>query len=157
MIKTHLRRQLSSGYTLIEVLVATAVVTVSMAAAISLSSSMVIQEELAWRTAITRNYQENMARLWQLGLSPAGITAIMPTQANSDKLQEAIYGDPTIVQTDVVDIAGMGKMQKAVIQAFVNVSSESGTEINGSDSATAFTITAYRPYLPETLRTPARQ
>lgn len=150
-MKTHFRAKLQKGYTLIEVLVAAAVVSVGMAAMISLSSSMVLQEDLAWRTAIIRNYQENMARLWQLGLSPFEVNKVMPDIAHSRNLRETIFGEPSIIviAPNPVDIAGLGKMQRAEIRATVNISADLEATVEGS----AYTLTAYRPYLPETLRT----
>lgn len=56
-----------SGYTLIEVLAASTVVAIGMSAMVSLTGTLMLQEEMTWRVAVTRNYQENMGRLWQLG------------------------------------------------------------------------------------------
>lgn len=138
------------GYTLIEVLAAAAVIAVGTGAAVSLSSSLMLQEELAWRVAITRNYQENMARLWQLGINPDDV---MPTQRNSARLDEAIHGTPVVTETGTVNPEGLGLMQAAEIDASVNVASEVGREIAGSN----LKITAYRPALPSSLRiTPNR-
>ncbi len=136
------------GYTLIEVLAASAVIAVSMAAATSLAASMVFQEELAWRTAITRNYQENMARLWQLGLSPANILAVMPTQNDSTLLNEAINLTPVVTETNMVSPDGLGKLQAATISASVNISSDPKVEVQGA----AFTLSVYRASLPAALR-----
>jgi prepilin-type N-terminal cleavage/methylation domain-containing protein len=147
----HIRR----GYTLIEVLAASAVIAVGMTAMVSLVGSLTLQEELAWRTAITRNYQENMVRLWQLGMSPSGssdptnLAAVMPTQTNSVLLNEAINGNPYLIEIGTADPEGLGKLQAAAISASVNVSSDPKIEVQGS----SFTLTAYRPSLPTSLRT----
>ncbi|MEN3944129.1 prepilin-type N-terminal cleavage/methylation domain-containing protein [Prosthecobacter sp. SYSU 5D2] len=148
---TGLRR----GYTLIEVLAAAAVIAVSAAAAVSLSSSLMLQEELAWRTAITRNYQENMARLWQLGMSPTGskdpsnIGAVMPSVANSVRLNEAINGTPFLIETGTTSPEGLGTLQTAIVSASVNVAANPAEKIQGSN----FTLSVYRPSLPVLLRT----
>lgn len=69
------------GYTLIETLVATAVMMVAVAAASSLSLSMVTQEEISERTVRVMNHLENAASLYQLGLNEAEIKAILPTES----------------------------------------------------------------------------
>jgi len=156
-MKTSFQRLCRRGYTLIEVLAAGAVVSVGMAAAVSLTSSLMLQEELAWRTAITRNYQENMMRLWQLGLSPSfskevtNITAVMPRQSYSPKLNEAINGEPYLMEMGKTTVEGLGTLQLATIQASVNVSSDAMKEIQGS----SFSLNGYRPLLPINLRTSA--
>lgn len=156
-MKSRLSHHLRRGYTLIEVLAAGAVVSVGMAAAVSLAASLMAQEELAWRVAITRNYQENMVRLWQLGMSPAGskdatnIGAVMPNQSFSTLLNEAINGTPFLIETGTANPENLGKLQTASITAVVNVSSDPGKEVLGA----SFTLTAYRPSLPSSLRTQA--
>jgi prepilin-type N-terminal cleavage/methylation domain-containing protein len=146
---------LRGGYTLIEVLAAAAVISVSAAAAVSLSSSLMLQEELAWRTAITRNYQENMARLWQLGMSPSGskevsnIGAVMPSISNSTRLREAIYGTPVVQEMGTTRPEGLGTLQAASVIAVVNVAATPPEQIKGSN----FSLTVYRPNLPNQLRT----
>lgn len=148
---------LRRGYTLIEVLAAGAVISVGMAAAASLASSLMVQEELAWRVSITRNYQENMVRLWQLGLSPAGskdatnIGAVMPSQTYSALLNEAINSTPYLIETGSTTPEGLGRLLSAAVTATVNVSSDPKKELEGA----TFTLTAYRPSLPTSLRTGA--
>lgn len=143
------------GFTLIEVLATAAIIAVGTAAAVSLSSSLMLQEELAWRTAVTRNYQENMARLWQLGMSPSGskdptnIAAVMPTQQDSVRLNEAINGTPFLIETGTANPENLGTLQSAIVSATVNVAADPAQEIQGS----TFTLSAYRPSLPGSLRT----
>lgn len=146
-----------AAYTLIEVLAASAVVAVGMSAAISLSASLMLQEELAHRVAITRNYQENMARVWQLGLSAFGtggqasIASVMPSVNDSPMLSDAITGIPTLVETGTVNPSGLGTMQAAVVTASVNISQNPKIKIQGS----SLTLSVYRPKLSTDLRTPA--
>lgn len=143
------------GYTLIEVLAAAAVIAVGMSAAVSLVSSLMTHEELAWRTAITRNYQENMARLWQLGMSPTGSTnatnigAVMPTQKDSPLLNEAINGTPYIIETGTTNPANIATMMTAAVVASVNISADANSEKQGL----SLTFSVYRPQLPTALRT----
>lgn len=144
-----LHRVRRAGYTLIEVLAAAAIVSIGTTAAVSLSASVMLQEELAFRVAVTRNYQENMIRLWQLGLSPVQINALMPTQAQNPPLQIAIQGNPSIVETGVTKVSGVS-MQTAVCTAVVNISQTPPTETAGA----SLSITAFRPSLITRLRTP---
>lgn len=139
------------GYTLIEVLAAAAVVAVGMTAAVSLSSSLMLQEELAWRGAVTRNYQECMARLWQLGLTPAEVVAVMPAQSSSPLLNQMINGNPVLVETGTASPGGLGSMQSAAVTAAVNISQNPATEVQGA----SLTLSVYRPSLPAALRPPA--
>jgi prepilin-type N-terminal cleavage/methylation domain-containing protein len=74
-----IRRQ--KGFTLVEVLTSSVVIGMGLAAAVALSSTVMLQEEMAWRASVALNYQENVSRLWQLGFEPAeinGTNGIMP-------------------------------------------------------------------------------
>lgn len=143
------------GYTLIEVMAAAAVISTGMAAAVSLTSSLMLQEELAWRTAVTRNYQENMARLWQLGLSYTGkdatnVGAVMPSQQYSPKLNEALNA-ATLIETGDVNPEELGELDEAIVTASPNISSDPRAEKQGA----SFSIYVYRPALIADLRTEA--
>jgi prepilin-type N-terminal cleavage/methylation domain-containing protein len=138
------------GYTLIEVLAAGAIISIGTTAMVSLSATLMLQEELANRVAITRNYQENMVRLWQLGLSNVQVTALMPSQAQNAILQQAIFGNPTLIDSGITTVNGVA-METALCTAVVNASQTPATESAGA----SFTLTAYRPRLVTDLRTPA--
>lgn len=144
-----LHRVRRAGYTLIEVLAAAAIIAVGTTAAVSLSASIMLQEELAFRVAVTRNYQENMIRLWQLGLSPVQIAALMPTQNQNAPLQTAISGIPSLVETGVTTVSGI-EVETALCTAVVNISQNPPTEVPGA----SLSITAFRPRLISQLRTP---
>jgi hypothetical protein len=137
------------GYTLIEVLAPGAIVSVAATAMVSLSSTLMLQEELATRVAITRNFQENMTRLWQLGLSPVQINTLMPAQAQNALLQQAVHGTPALVETGLTTINGV-VMETARCTAAVNISQDPRNEVEGA----SFTLTAYRPRLVTDLRPP---
>lgn len=141
----------ASGYTLLEVLAASAVIAVGMTAATSLSSTLMLQEELSWRVAVTRNYQENMARLWQLGIRAEDVMNIMPTQSANALLNQIINGSPIIVQTGTTNPTNLGSMQVAAVTASVNISQNPKVESQGA----SLTFSAYRPSLPTSLRPPA--
>lgn len=141
-----------SGYTLIEVLAASAVIAVGMSAAISLSSTLMLQEELTWRVAIVRNYQENMARLWHLGIRDRDVLNFMPSQNNNDLLARILNGTPSIVGTGTVNPTGLGSMEAAAVTAAVNISLEGDPRIEQTGTTVSFMI--YRPSLPADLRPP---
>lgn len=136
------------GYTLVEVLAAASVIAVGMAGAVSLYASLIVHEEMSWRVAVTRNYQENMARVWQLGLSPAEVVAIMPAQTANAALNQIIQGTPTIIETGTTNPNNLGTMQTAAVAASVNISQNYLTETQGAP----LTLNVYRPSLPSTLR-----
>lgn len=141
----------AAGYTLIEVLAASAVIAIGMSAAVSLSGTLMLQEELSWRVAVVRNYQENMARLWQLGIRAQDVLTIMPAQSDNVLLNQVISGNPVIIQTGTTNPTSLGSMQVAAVSASVNISQDQTVEIQGA----TLTLSAYRPSLPTALRPPA--
>lgn len=142
-------RSASRGYTLIEVLAAAAIVSIGTTAMVSLSATVMLQEELAVRVAVTRNYQENMVRLWQLGLSPVQVMAVMPAQTQNALLEQAISGTPTLSETGTTTVNGAA-MDTALCTAVVNISQDPRAESPGA----TFTLTAFRPSLIRNLRPP---
>lgn len=156
---THLRPSLllrRVGYTLVEVLAAASIISIGITAVVSLSASSVLQEELAFRVAVTRNYQENMLRLWQLGLPRSQVIGLMPDQDQNAVLQAQLFGTtsttsgPAILETGTTTVSGV-TMEAATCTAVVNISQQPPAEIAGA----TLTLTAYRPRLYTTLRTPA--
>jgi prepilin-type N-terminal cleavage/methylation domain-containing protein len=144
----RLRSRLRRAYTLMEVLAASAVVGIGMTAAVSLSSTLMIQEELSWRVAVVRNYQENMGRLWQLGIRAEDVMNIMPRHTDSPMLNQVINGTPVIIQTGATTASGLGSMQAAAVTAAVNISMDPAVKRQGA----ALTFSVYRPKLPTDLR-----
>jgi prepilin-type N-terminal cleavage/methylation domain-containing protein len=72
----------TTGYTLVEVLVAMSIIALAIGAASQLSLSQSLTEELVEQESHAINYGENAARLWQLGIDdPAAILLASP---NSD-------------------------------------------------------------------------
>jgi prepilin-type N-terminal cleavage/methylation domain-containing protein len=142
-------RLLPKGYTLIEVLAASTVVAIGMSAMVSLTGTLMLQEEMTWRVAVTRNYQENMGRLWQLGVRPEDVLNLMPSQADNAQLNLIINGTPSILQfVGTTSPSGLGAMQSATVTAAVNISQNPRTESQGSP----LTLSFYRPSLPSSLR-----
>jgi len=136
------------GYTLIEVLAAASIISIGMTAMVSLSSTLMLQEELANRVSVTRNYQENTVRLWQLGLSTVQITALMPSLAQNAVLQQALFNNPTLVESGLTTVNGV-VMETMLCTAVVNNSQNPAAKSAGA----SFTLTAYRPRLVTDLRT----
>lgn len=136
------------GYTLVEVLAAAAIVSMSATAMVSLSATLMLQEEMALRISVTRNYQENAVRLWQLGLSTVQITALMPSLTQNAVLQQAMFASPTLVESGQTTVNGV-VMETLLCTAVVNSSQNPGAKSAGA----SYTITAYRPRLVTDLRT----
>jgi len=145
----HVRRAQRAAYTLIEVLAAACIISIGATAMVSLSSTLMLQEEFANRVAITRNYQENTVRLWQLGLSSVQITALMPSPAQNAILQQAMFNNPVLVENGLTTVNGV-VMETALCTAIVNISQNPSAKAAGA----SFTLTAYRPRLVTDLRTP---
>jgi type II secretory pathway pseudopilin PulG len=119
-MKTPLLQRISrKAYTLIEVLAAGAVVAVGAGAAASLAASVGIQEDLARRVAVTRNYQENMARLWQLGLEPVDIIALMPTMDGNRYLNAALFDRGQIIPQGTVSVGGASGANTAAVETAI--------------------------------------
>jgi prepilin-type N-terminal cleavage/methylation domain-containing protein len=102
-----------SAYTLIEVLVAASLIGVAMTAAVSMSTTMMLQEELSWRVAVAMNYQENACRVWQLGLTPAEVTAVMPGTAGHPFLNEILETTASTTTLATANQGGLGVMEGA--------------------------------------------
>jgi len=69
-----------SGYTLIESLVASAVLMIAISAAASLSLALVTQEEISERSVRAMNYLDTAASLLQLGIAPGEVTDLLPDE-----------------------------------------------------------------------------
>jgi len=93
------KRNRNCGYTLVEVLVSSAILMIGISAASSLSLTMVTMEEINHRVGRSLNVLENCARLYQLGIEPAGIygtaTALLPdeTAVNTLSPVEVVVGN----------------------------------------------------------------
>ena len=79
-----------AGYTLAEVLVASALMGLAMGGAIALSATMNVQNESARSTAAAFTLQDNAARLWQLGLTTTETNAVLPQAQNNERLGRAV-------------------------------------------------------------------
>jgi type II secretory pathway pseudopilin PulG len=132
------------AYSLIEVLAAGAIVAIGAGAAASLSASVGLQEDLARRVAVARNYQENMARLWQLGLDPIEIGAILPTTLGNRFLSGALFDSGVILPQGLVNVGTAG--QPATVQAaLIRVSANIAPNPTGKQEGSPMEIVVCRP------------
>ena len=72
-----------NGYSLIEVLIASAILLIGITAAALLASALYTQEIQDAKIAQAINAQTQAAALWQLGLSPTTITNILPAKCSN--------------------------------------------------------------------------
>ena len=92
-----------SGYTLIETLVASAIMMIAVGGAASLSLTMVTQEEIAERTVRAANYLENAATLYRLGFdTTAEIQAILPDEPVVTNLTVTVQNETLALQVNAV-------------------------------------------------------
>jgi len=133
-----------SAYTLIEVLIASAILMIAVSAAAALALATVAQEETNARIARCENLHEQAVRLYQLGLEPGVISAILPTDPAKISL---------VFTTQPVSIPSLGTVERsdsALVYTTTPLPSEwtAGTWNAGESSDTArrtSSITAIRP------------
>lgn len=75
-----MKRLTTHGYSLVEVVIAGAVLMMAIAAVTAMALVTVAQQETNVRISQAINYQEQAARLYQLGLSPTTIANILPPE-----------------------------------------------------------------------------
>ncbi len=85
-----MKRRKKNGYTLVEVLVASALLGLAIGGAVSLSATMNVQNVAALTSAVAQNYQDNASRLWQVGLTPSEALNVLPHVTDNADLQDAI-------------------------------------------------------------------
>jgi len=115
------------AYTIIEVMVAAGILVVGMAAAAALALTMVSQEEANARVARAFNMQEQAVRLFQLGLDPAEVMALLPPEDN------------VVLSFDVgtTNVAGVGTVERAECEMVF----DAGTPLASSASPVSRTNT----------------
>jgi prepilin-type N-terminal cleavage/methylation domain-containing protein len=94
-----IRSRLTRGYSLAEVLVASAVISLAIGGGIRLVATMGVQERAANDYSVATNIQDNAAMLWQLGLSPAEVNAILPSTLNNTDLANAVVPSSNVPVT----------------------------------------------------------
>ncbi len=123
-----------SGYSILEALVAAAILILVAAAAASLSGGLTQIEAMGQQNAVALNYQEQAARLWQLGIGPAdiwGADGILPTNAT--------VADVSFVE-DTLAVAGVVTVGRAVCTTVF--------QAEGASDARTESVTVVRPIFP---------
>jgi type II secretory pathway pseudopilin PulG len=97
-------KRTTAAYTLIEVLVAAAILMIAVGAAGALALATVTQEETNARIVRCLNLHEQAVRLYQLGLDPSVVSAVLPV-------------DPAVVSlvftTHNLPISDLGTVEQA--------------------------------------------
>lgn len=122
-----------AGYTLLEVLVAAVIITIAVSAAAALALATIAQEEMNNRISRCLNLHEQAVRLYQLGLEPDTVAAILPPDP-------AVADNQPAFTTNSLAIDNLGTVEQA----------ESTLEFYPSadmDSTRTHTIIAIRPVL----------
>jgi prepilin-type N-terminal cleavage/methylation domain-containing protein len=104
----------SRGYSLVEVLVAAAILAFGIAAAAILGVTMVSQQEGAAKVVRALNYQEQAGRLYQLGVSTNQITNILPPETSITSFS---------FSTSSVTVTNVGTVHLAEMTAVITISS----------------------------------
>ena len=112
------------GYTLVETLLAAAVLLVGIAAAATLAMTMTAYEEANASISRSLNYQEQAGRLFQLGLSPDEIQAILPEESTVSSL--------TFTSTNLA-LTNIGTVEKADCQMIFSA----GPPLTAADQSSA--------------------
>lgn len=126
----------NAGYTLVEVLVAAALLVIVVAGASAMALTLVAQEEMNARIARVQNHQEQLARLYQIGLSTADCLYLIPSEP-------AIVSPPVAVES-LVDFENVGVIEKAVWTVVYRPNDPASWLVN-STATRSRTIEAYRP------------
>ena len=127
----------NAGYTLVEALVAAAILIIAIAAAVTLTLTMTAQEESNHEFSRAINFQEQAARLYQLGLSPTAISQILPP----DPVVESLSFD-----VSETSLSGIGTVEGGTCTVVMESDSP---QLDGHDPVDSRTIqlTIVRPFI----------
>ncbi len=92
-MKITLHSSRRKGYTLVEALLASAMLGAMIGSAVALVGTMNLQERTAISGTTALNTLETAGHLWQFGLTPTEVLAVLPTNTNNE------FVDTTIVVT----------------------------------------------------------
>jgi hypothetical protein len=103
----------SAGYTLVESLAASALLAAMLAGAVSIVATMNTSERVSRNISVAYNYQDTAAMLWQLGLTPTEVAAVMPSRTNNSYLTEIIGSTSTAfgANSTVALASSMGNLE----------------------------------------------
>ncbi|MEO6846119.1 MAG: prepilin-type N-terminal cleavage/methylation domain-containing protein [Chthoniobacterales bacterium] len=121
-------KRFCAGYTIVEVLIAAAILMIAVGAAAALSAASSTQEDTNTRISRCLNLQEQAVRLYQLGISPDSISDILPSDPDTNSLT---------FTTNSLVIDNLGTVDEASVQLVFTTSPSSARFTN--------TMTAIRP------------
>jgi type II secretory pathway pseudopilin PulG len=102
----------NAGYSLVESLVAAALLGAMFAGAVSIVATMNTSERVSRNISVAYNYQDVAAKLWQLGLTPTEVAAVMPSRTNNSYLTEIIGTSTAFGANSTVALASsMGNVE----------------------------------------------
>jgi hypothetical protein len=78
------------GYTLVEALVASALLGAMIGGAVSMVGTMNLSERTAYAGTVALNMQDCAAHLWQLGLSPTEVLIVLPNNTNNEFVDSSL-------------------------------------------------------------------
>ncbi len=113
-----------NGYSLVEVLIAAGLVALGIGAAALLSLTMVSQQDGSARVVRALNYQEQAARLYQLGIPIDSITNILPRESGATV---------TFPTTNSETSASIGTYDVALCRMVINTTNFSSTAVQTND------------------------
>ncbi|MDF1853638.1 MAG: type II secretion system protein [Verrucomicrobiales bacterium] len=111
------------AYTLVEALVASSILLIGIAAAGSMSLTLLTQEEINERSIVAANYLDNAARLYQIGVDPADIPNLLPEEPLVDSL--------TFSSRDLT-VSGLGTVPSTTLTLSYHPSPAKGKSVAGN-------------------------
>lgn len=135
------RRSGAGAYSLIEVLIAAGILLTGIAAVAMMANTMFQQEEANGRITRGLNLQEQAATLWQLGLSPATVTNILPEKCltNNPPGADAVY--MAFASNANITALGSGPVESVNLTVVFH----SATHANGTRIYQTNAVTVVRP------------
>lgn len=133
------------GYTLAEVLVASALLGLAIGGATALTATMNSQHVAAESLSLAFNFQDNAARLWQLGLTDAEALALLPDTRDNSDLERTIVPITSAANKQLTFTAvsnttlatSMGTVEKTTCTATIR------NPVSGANRTVS--VDAYRP------------
>ncbi|MFZ4777211.1 MAG: type IV pilus modification PilV family protein [Terrimicrobiaceae bacterium] len=99
------------AYSLIEVLIAGAILVIGISGAAMMANALLVQEESTGFSLRAFNTQEQAARLWQLGLHPTNITNILPERCTTSNTVYSIQLQFSNSTTNITSAGGNMRME----------------------------------------------
>jgi len=80
----------NKGYTLVEALVASALLGAMIGSAVSMVGTMNLSERTAYAGTVALNMQDCAAHLWQFGLTPTEVLSVLPNNTNNEFVDSSL-------------------------------------------------------------------